>query len=75
MIKLIGWIAILLLIIAGGFYYHYQSFDPCEWMTQELTAKSGLNPVTGLGNTAGLVMDSGECFSRWIDFRIDQAEQ
>jgi hypothetical protein len=64
-----------IIVIVAGFLYRYESLDPCEWLTQDLTAYAGLNPVSGLGETAGLVMEPMECVREWANLRIETAEK
>ncbi|WP_373085171.1 hypothetical protein [Sneathiella sp.] len=75
MIKLLGWVMLGIIVIVAGFLYRYESLDPCEWLTQDLTAHAGLKPVTGLGNTAGLIMEPTECIKRWANLRVEDAKQ
>ena len=58
MIKILGWVMLGVIVVVAGFLYRYESLDPCEWLTQDLTAHAGLQPVTGLGEAAGLVMEN-----------------
>ncbi len=74
MIKAIGWSALGVTILVGGFYFEYKSLDPCEWMTQELTRSAGLSSVSGLGTTAAHLMGKQECFQNWMDLRVKGAE-
>lgn len=64
-----------IIVIVAGFLYRYESLDPCEWLTQDLTAYAGLNPVSGLGETAGLIMEPTECIREWANLRIEAAEK
>ena len=75
MIKFLGWTMLAIVVVVAGFLIRYESLDPCEWLTQDLTAYAGLQPVTGLGETAGLVMEPSECIQRWADLRIKNAEK
>ncbi|MFT6558113.1 MULTISPECIES: hypothetical protein [Sneathiella] len=74
MIKTIGWSAIAVVVVVAGFLYRYQSLDPCEWMTQELSEYAGISGISGLGSTAGAVMNTGECLQNWMDLRVKGAE-
>ena len=75
MIKILGWVMLGVIVVVAGFLYLYESLDPCEWLTQDLTAHAGLQPVTGLGEAAGLVMETTECIQRWANLRIEDAEK
>lgn len=75
MIKFLGWVMLGIIVIVAGFLYRYESLDPCEWLTQDLTAHAGLQPVSGLGEAAGLVMEPMECIQRWANLRIEDAEK
>ncbi len=75
MIKTMSWITVAVIVIIVGFLYRYESLDPCEWMTQELVAYTGVTGVTGLGGTAGVVMGTGECLQNWMDLRVKGAEK
>jgi hypothetical protein len=75
MIKLLGWIMLGVIVVVAGFLYQYESLDPCEWLTQDLVAYSGLKPVSGLGDTAGLILEPTECIKRWANLKIESAEQ
>lgn len=74
MIKTAGWIAGAIIIVVVGFQYRYESLDPCEWMTQEMAGIAGVSGITGLGNTAGVVLNKGECLQNWMDLRVKGAE-
>lgn len=74
MIKSMSWIAIAVIVVVAGFLYRYESLDPCEWMTQELT-NYGASGISGLGATAGVVMGTGECLQNWMDLRVQDAEK
>jgi hypothetical protein len=73
MIKAIGWTALGVTFVVGGFYYQYKSLDPCEWMTQEMAQYAGMS-VNGLGGTAGVVMGKQKCFENWMDLRVKGVE-
>ncbi len=75
MIKALGWVAVGVVVIVAGFLYRYESLDPCEWMTQELTDYAGVSGIQGLGGTAGVVMSTGECLQNWMDLRVKGAEE
>ncbi|TNE40263.1 MAG: hypothetical protein EP348_02400 [Alphaproteobacteria bacterium] len=75
MIKFLGWVMLGVIVIVAGFLYRYESLDPCEWLTQDMAAHAGLKPITGLGGTAGLIMEPTECFSRWANLRVEDAQK
>jgi len=60
--------------MVGGFYFEYESLDPCEWMTQEMTRFASIGGVSGLGDAAGHMMGKGECLTNWMDLRVKEAE-
>ena len=75
MIKTLGWVMVGVIVIVAGFLYRYESLDPCEWLTQDLTAHTGLKPIAGLGDAAGLVMEPTECVKRWANLRVEDAQK
>jgi len=75
MIKFLGWTMLGVIVIVAGFLYRYESLDPCEWLTQDLAVSAGLQPVRGLGDAAGFVMEPMECVERWAKLRIESAER
>ncbi|PHQ70839.1 MAG: hypothetical protein COB93_04535 [Sneathiella sp.] len=74
MIKFLGWTMLGIIVVVAGFLYQYESLDPCEWLTQDYAATAGLQPISGLGEAAGLVLEPTECLTRWANLRIENAE-
>jgi len=74
MVKTVGWVAFAVVAVVAGFQYQYNSLDPCEWMTQEMAQYAGVPAVSGLGETAGVVLNKGECLQNWMDLRVKGAE-
>ncbi|GLQ05653.1 hypothetical protein [Sneathiella chinensis] len=75
MIKALGWTTVAVTVVVAGFFFRYDSLDPCEWMTQELAQYTGVPGVSGLGSTANMMMDTGQCLQNWMDLRVKGAEK
>ncbi|WP_169567752.1 hypothetical protein [Sneathiella limimaris] len=74
MVKTAGWFLAAIVIVVGGFQYRYNSLDPCEWLTQDLTQFASLPGISGLGGAAGTVMSTGQCLQNWMDLRVKEKE-
>jgi hypothetical protein len=59
-------------------FVRYESFDPCDWMEQDLTRKSGLPPIIVKGQIRADFILRGiaspgpyECVKAWWRFRAN----
>ncbi len=75
-------IIVVVLVIAGSIatYVRYESFNPCDWMEQDLTAQSALPRIVVQGRIKAEFLIEGitdptpsQCVQAWWKFRRDGA--
>lgn len=66
---------------SGATYYRYGTFDPCDWMEQDLAKQSGLPRLVAKAKVrAELLIDGvtqpdfGQCTLAWWKFRADEVQ-
>ena len=69
---------LIVLAAAIATYARYGSFDPCQWMEQELAQESGLPRLVVRARIHGEFLlqgiadpYAGECITAWWDYRAD----
>lgn len=70
--------AIALGAAVAATYARYGSFDPCEWMEQDLAARSGLPRLAVRARIRAQFLlegvaapDAGQCILAWWEFRAE----
>lgn len=68
----------LMLAASAATYVQYQSFDPCQWMEQDLASQGGLTHLAAKARVRGQFLirgiaepDAGQCVMAWWEFRAD----
>ncbi len=77
--KVVITLLILVVAAAGATFWRYQSFDPCEWLKQDMAAKSDLPGLFVEGQIRwdflfdGVADPDGmQCLKKWWNFRADE---
>ena len=76
-------VGIVIAVVAASVatYYRYGTFDPCDWMEQDLAAHSSMPRIVAKAKVRGeLLIDGitqpsfGQCTMAWWKFRADEVQ-